>query len=55
MTLTKCLDNTSAGLVGSAITWTDETATNGYYYNTAHNIYIYPVANVAEARAANGD
>ena len=55
-TLTTCLINNSYySMVGENITWTDDTATNGCYYNTAHNIYIYPVANVAEARIANGD
>jgi hypothetical protein len=42
-------------MIGSAITWTDDTTTNGCYYNTAYNIYIYPVENVAAAREANGD
>jgi hypothetical protein len=42
-------------MVGKYITWTDDTATNGCYYNTSYNIYIYPVANVAEAKIANGD
>ena len=41
-------------LVGADCTWTDDTADNRYY-NTASNIYIYPVENVAAARAANGD
>ena len=54
-TLTTCLINNASSMVGENITWTDDTATNGCYYNTAHNIYIYPVANVAEARIANGD
>lgn len=39
----------------TAITWTDDTATNGCHYNTYHNIYIYPVANVEAVRIANGD
>ena len=42
-------------IVGKEITWTDDTATNGCHYNTAYNIYIYPVANVEESRIANGD
>jgi hypothetical protein len=42
-------------LTGSTITWTNDYATNGCYYNTSQNIYIYPVANVAAAREANGD
>ena len=39
-------------LIGETITWTNAST---YQYNTAYNIYIYPVANVAAARAANGD
>lgn len=35
------------------VTWT--TNSEGYYYNTEYNIYVYPVENVAVARAANGD
>jgi hypothetical protein len=42
-------------IVGSPITWTDDFATNGCYYNTSYNIYIYPVANVEATRIANGD
>jgi YHS domain-containing protein len=44
-----------SSLIGQNITWTDDFATNGCYYNATANIYIYPVANVAEARATNGD
>ena len=51
-TLTTMLYSTTYSLVGAAITWTNEGA---YHYNTAYNLYIYPVANVAAARAANGD
>jgi hypothetical protein len=54
-TLTTCLFNSTSSMVGNTITWTDDTAANGCYYNTAYNIYIYPVANVAEAKIANGD
>ena len=39
-------------LVGTTITWTNAGT---YQYSTQYNIYIYPVANVAAARAANGD
>ena len=53
--MTTLLYNNTSSLVGNTITWTDDTATNGCYYNTSYNIYIYPVANVAEARVANGD
>jgi hypothetical protein len=35
-----------------SISWSTD---NGYRYNTAYNIYIYPVANVEEARILNGD
>jgi hypothetical protein len=54
-TLTRCT-GTSANysLTGTDITWTNDT-TNSRYYNTAYNIYIYPVANVAAAKTANGD
>jgi hypothetical protein len=54
-TLNTCLCNNTASMVCGKITWTDDTATNGCYYNTQYNIYIYPVENVAAARAANGD
>jgi hypothetical protein len=40
---------------GYVAKWTDDLSTNGCYYNTYWNIYIYPAANVAAARAANGD
>ena len=39
-------------LEGNLITWTNA---GDYQYNTYYNIYIYPVANVEEARIANGD
>jgi len=44
--------NNSYSLVGASITWSNSST---YQYNTTYNIYIYPVANVAAARAANGD
>ena len=44
--------NNSYSLVGTSITWTNAGT---YQYNTTYNIYIYPVANVAAAREANGD
>lgn len=34
------------------MTWTQS---GSCYYNTAYNIYIYPVSNVAASRATNGD
>ena len=52
--LTTALYNNTSSMVGTTITWTNDTA-NNRYYNTYYNIYIYPVANVAAARAANGD
>jgi hypothetical protein len=53
-TLTTCL-NTSASysLTGTSISWTNDTA-NNRHYNTAQNIYIYPVANVEQAYRNNG-
>ena len=42
----------SSSLVGATITWTNAGT---YQYNTAYNLYIYPVANVAAAAIANGD
>ena len=57
--LTQCLSYKSGDnmfdYTESSSLWTDATTTNGYYYNTSHNVYIYPVANVEEARIANGD
>ena len=44
----------SISLVGKNVAWTVDTA-NSCKYNTAQNIYIYYVANVEEARIANGD
>lgn len=46
---------TSAGLYGRSVNWTNDYAANGVYYNTTYNTYIYPVANVEEARLLNGD
>jgi hypothetical protein len=37
-------------LIGDVITWTND---NNCHYNTAYNIYIYPVANVREAYIEN--
>jgi hypothetical protein len=45
-TLTTCLYTNAQSLVGNNISWTNQVSTNGYYFNTAYNIYIYPVANV---------
>ena len=52
-TITTLLDANTL-LTGSSAMWDNDIA-NNCYYNTEYNIYIYPVANVAEARAANGD
>ena len=51
---TTFMKNNDYSLVGKEITWTPDTA-NNCCYNTAYNLYIYYVSNVAEARAANGD
>ena len=53
--LNTLLINNSRSLVGKNITWTNNVATNGYYYNAQYNIYIYPVENVHNARIANGE
>lgn len=44
----------SYSILNRSVTWTNNTS-NGCFYNTTFNIYIYPVANVYEARAINGD
>lgn len=44
-----------ATVTGSSMSWVNDYATNGCYYNTSYNIYIYPVANVAAIQEANGD
>jgi hypothetical protein len=44
--------STGANLVGDIFTLTNAGT---YSYNTAYNIYIYPVANVEASRIANGD
>ena len=41
-------------ITGTDITWTNDSA-NKRYYNAQANIYIYPVANVEQAKANNGD
>lgn len=38
--------SSSYSITGSTMTWTNDVVTNGCYYNTAYNIYIYPVADV---------
>jgi hypothetical protein len=47
VTLNTCL-RTSYGesLSGTSVTWTNDYASNGCYYNTQCRIYIYPVENV---------
>ena len=52
-TLTTCLYNNSHSLAGVSTTWINNVATNGYYFNTTQNIYIYPVANVEQAYKDN--
>ena len=54
-TLNTALITNTSSMVGNSIVWTDDTAVNGYYYNTQYNIYIYPVEDVEAARIANGD
>lgn len=53
-TMTSLLRTGTTSIIGSSITWTNDTA-NKRYYNTTRNIYIYPVANVEATRIANGD
>jgi hypothetical protein len=38
--------NNSSSLVGTFITWTNDTTTGGFY-NTTYNIYIYPFINIS--------
>lgn len=52
--LNTCLITNSYSLTGNKITWTNDS-TNNRYYNTQANIYIYPVANVEQAKTNNGD
>ena len=52
-TMNTCLSNNyTSSLVGYDITWTNNSIC---HYNTQFNIYIYPVSNVADKRASNGD
>jgi hypothetical protein len=44
----------SSPYANEKLTWTNSPS-NDYFYNTQYNIYVYPVANVAAAREANGD
>jgi hypothetical protein len=37
--------NNSSSLVGTTITWTNDTATSGFY-NTTYNIYVIPFTNI---------
>ena len=52
-TLNVCLYSNTSSLVGESVTWTNDVTANGCYYNTAQNIYIYPVTNVADAYDKN--
>jgi hypothetical protein len=52
---TTVMQTSSSSIAGYSVTWTNDYVTNGCYYNTTRNIYIYPVANVEEARKLNGD
>lgn len=50
-TINTCLITNASSLVGTTVTWTNDMTTNGCYYNTSQNIYIYPVTNVAQVYA----
>ena len=52
-TANTCLLANEKSLIGSNITWTNSIATNGCYYNTAQNIYIYPVDDVYQPYKEN--
>lgn len=41
----------NSSIIGATITWTNS---GSYQYNSIRKIYIYPVANVDEARKNNG-
>ena len=49
ITMNTLLINSAYSFVGAYMTWTNAGT---YYYNTMSNIYIYPVANVAEIESA---
>ena len=51
-TLNTFLKTDSSSIVGSVISWTNDTA-NNRYYNTVQNICIYPVNNVEQAYKEN--
>ena len=53
-TMNTCLTNDDQSLIWAPIEWTNDSA-NNRYYNTSANIYIYPVANVYQAKVDNGD
>lgn len=53
-TLTSLLISNIYSLVGRTMNWRNDI-TNKCYYDSGYNIYIYSVANVEEARIANGD
>ena len=53
-TLNSFLVSNKMSLIGAEITWTDDS-TNKRYYSPEANIYIYPVANVEQAKIDNGD
>jgi hypothetical protein len=52
-TLGTCLYTNDSSLIGQNITWTNDITTNGCYYNTAQNIYIYPVDNSYQSYKEN--
>jgi hypothetical protein len=49
-TFNSVLRTNAASIVGYNISWNYDN-TNERYYNSVYNIYVYPVANVAETRS----
>ena len=45
--------NTTYYITTYSTTWTNDMSTNGCYYSSAYNIYIYPVSNVAAVKEKN--
>ena len=41
--LTSVLKSDTSSIMGVAMTWTDDMATNGCYYNSMYNVKVYPV------------
>jgi hypothetical protein len=53
ITLNTALCTNSDSMMAQTVTWTNDIATNGCYYSSTYNIYIYPVADVEQARLEN--